>query len=124
MKIPVPVEAETFDVFDVQQLTRATSLESVVAVDVVDVVPHQVSEIHRHNNADTVLYIVAGEANVIVDDTKHAVRTGDRVHIPPGAFHGVVTEGVPLRFLSVQTPPILCKETGNLDLEYKNAGDA
>lgn len=111
------LERELHDVFNVMQLTRGTDLEHDVGVDLVDLDPGQTSQIHRHNRAETVLYIMDGDGIVVIDDTHHAVTAGDRIRIRPGQFHGVRTGADPLTFLSVQTPPILDKATGTLDLE-------
>lgn len=110
-------DAETSDVFHVTQVTRDTPLEDIVGADVVSVDPHQTSSVHRHNHAETVLYIIEGEGVVRVEDEDVAVRAGQRVLIRPGQFHGVTTGDSSLRFLSVQSPPILNKARGTLDFE-------
>ena len=115
---------ELHDVFHVMQLTRDTPLESLVGVDLVSLEPGQTSQIHRHNRAETVLYMLDGAGVVVVGDTDHAVTAGDRIRIPAGAFHGVRTGDHSLRFLSVQSPPILDESTGVLDLEPNDASPA
>lgn len=111
------LESELHDVFRVTQLTRGTELESLVGVDHVTLEPGQASQTHRHNRAETVLYIVAGAGTVVIEDADHDVTTGDRIRIRPGEFHGVRTGDDPLTFISVQSPPILDQSTGTLDLE-------
>lgn len=108
---------ERFDVFEVTQITRGTPLESVVAADMVSVAPGQESQVHRHNEAETVLWILDGSGIVLVGESSLRVSKGARVLIGKGIFHGVRTEGESLTFLSVQSPPILDKATGTLDLE-------
>lgn len=105
-----------FDVFQVSQLTRESSLEDSVAVDDVIIRPGQISKIHRHVQSDTLLYIVEGKGEVMVDDDVISVSAGDRVQIRPGQNHGVQTGSDSLHFISIQTPPILNKKTGVLDL--------
>ena len=112
-KVPV----ERYDVFDVMQLTRGTPLQNRVAADWVSIGPHQVSNVHRHNRSETVLFIIQGQAEARVGDRRFEVRTGDQVVIRAGEFHGFVTQADPLVFLSVQTPPIFDETTGVLDLE-------
>jgi len=109
--------SEHFDVFDVTQITRGTLLESVVAADLVSVAPGQTSQVHRHNQAETVLLILEGSGTVLVGDSDVPVSKGARVLIGKGVFHGVRTEGESLTFLSVQSPPILDQAKGTLDLE-------
>jgi mannose-6-phosphate isomerase-like protein (cupin superfamily) len=113
------VPCEQFDVFQVAQITRGTPMEHTVAVDVVFVPPGKSSEIHRHNGTDSVLYILEGSGTVIVGESSLEVRKGARIFIGKGVYHGVRTEGEGegLSFLSVQSPPILDKERGRLDLE-------
>jgi mannose-6-phosphate isomerase-like protein (cupin superfamily) len=108
---------EQFGVFLVTQVTRGTPLEHLVAVDLVTVAPGQTSEVHRHNQAETVLLILDGEGVVRVGDDELAVAGGARVLIGKGVFHGVRTADRPLTFLSVQSPPILDKAHDRLDLE-------
>lgn len=111
------LDVELHDVFHVMQLTRGTALESEVAADLVTVDPHQRSQIHRHNLAETVLYFLDGAATVTVGEREVAVVAGDRVTIGKGEFHGVATSEAGCRFLSVQIPPILNATTGFRDLE-------
>jgi mannose-6-phosphate isomerase-like protein (cupin superfamily) len=108
---------ERFDVFDVQQVTRGTALESVVAADMVSIGPHARSQVHRHLRSETVLFILEGTAVAIVGDDRIDVQAGDRVLIGRGVYHGFETAASALRFLSVQSPPILDESTGQLDLE-------
>lgn len=110
---------ERYDVFEVTQVTRGTPLESVVAADLVSVGPGSSSEVHRHNQAETVLVILDGSGTVLVGDESLRVSKGARILIGKGVFHGVRTEGDSLTFLSVQSPPILDKAHGTLDLEPK-----
>jgi len=114
-----PPPTEIYGVFNVKQLTRNTALESLVAVDDVMLETHTISEIHRHNNSETVLSILEGEGIVIVDEEEFKVSKGDRICIPKGAYHGVKTDTLSLRFISVQVPPILDESHGSLDLEVK-----
>jgi mannose-6-phosphate isomerase-like protein (cupin superfamily) len=118
-KLNASVQPEIFDVFQVSQLTRGTSLEDSVAVDDVTIRPDQSSKIHRHVQSDTVLYMVEGKGEIIIDDQIIPVAIGDRVHIRPGQFHGVRTGGHSLHFISIQMPPILNRKTGVLDLEER-----
>jgi len=108
---------ERQDVFDVLQVCRGTPLESLVGADIVEVGPASESSIHRHNHAETVLYILDGEAEVVVGDLVVPVHKGHRIRVGKGVFHGFRTHEHSVQFLSVQSPPILDKATGNRDLE-------
>lgn len=111
------LEVELHDVFHVQQLTRGTELEPMVGADMVTVDPGKTSQIHRHNIAETVLFVMGGRGFVHIEGVDHEVAAGDRIRIRPGEFHGVRTTDSPLWFLSVQSPPILEEATGAYDLE-------
>lgn len=111
------LEVERHDTFDVMQVTRGTDLEEVVGADLVGMDAGLSSGVHRHNLAETVLYFLDGEADVVVGDDVVHVRRGDRLLIGRGVFHGVRTPSSSVRFLSVQSPPILNKTTGFRDLE-------
>ncbi|MDE2765131.1 MAG: cupin domain-containing protein [Chloroflexota bacterium] len=117
MTSPTRPASERNDVFDVLQVARGTELEDIVGADVVGVEPHSVSQIHRHNLAETVLFILAGSGTVRAGDEDVPVREGDRLLIPKGTYHGVRTGAEALRFLSVQSPPILNRARDTLDLE-------
>lgn len=107
---------EHVDVFDVVQVAAGTPLESALAADVVVVAAGSTSGTHRHNRAETVLFMLGGSGAVVVDGEPVPVVTGDRVLVGAGVFHGITTTDEALTFLSVQSPPILDAE-GHLDLE-------
>jgi quercetin dioxygenase-like cupin family protein len=109
--------SEAFGVFEVVQITRGTPLEHVVAADLVTIPPRKTSEIHRHNNTESVLLILEGSGTILVGKSSYSVRKGARIIIGKGIFHGVRTGSEALTFLSVQAPPILDRERGVLDLE-------
>jgi mannose-6-phosphate isomerase-like protein (cupin superfamily) len=113
---------EHHDVFEVTQITRGTLLESVVAADLVSIAPGRASEVHRHNEAETVLLILDGSGTVLVGESSLHLSKGARVLIGKGVFHGVRTERESLTFLSIQSPPILDKAQGTLDLEPLKSG--
>lgn len=60
-----------------------------------------------------------GSGEVLLNDTYNVVpvSAGQRIHVGKGVFHAVRTLDEPLRFLSVQSPPILDKAAGTRDLE-------
>lgn len=114
---PSNPQPETYDVFNVTQITRDTVLENDIAADYVTLEPHKNSEIHRHNKAETVIYILEGTGTIRVGENDVDVKPGDRIYIPKGTFHGVSTNENGLKFISIQMPPILDKSRDHLDLE-------
>lgn len=112
------LEAELHDVFNVTQVTRGSPIEAHVGADLVKMKPSQASRTHRHNFSETVLYFINGAATVFVEGAPHRVCGGNRILIHAGEYHSVSTaETRGCEFLSVQTPPILNKDTGFHDLE-------
>lgn len=73
----------------------------------------------RHDVFDVqqLTYGTALQSVVAAEETEHRVRVGDRVLIPAATLHGVSTDDGPLRFLSMQSPPILDEEAGTYDME-------
>jgi quercetin dioxygenase-like cupin family protein len=114
---PVP---EKHDVFRVVQLSPGTVLEETIGADSVEIGPHSSSEIHRHNDSETVLFIIAGQAIVILDEEETPVRAGDRIYIGRGVFHGFRTSEQALTFVSIQVPPILDRKQGIFDREIRS----
>lgn len=115
----LPVELHD-GVFNVLQVTRATNLEHRVGADLVTVYPGSQSHSHRHNKAETVLFITGGSGEILLNETGDPVPVskGDRIIIRAGQYHAVKTLEDTLEFLSVQSPPILDASTGQLDLEW------
>ena len=119
-RIETNLVSELHDVFNVIQVTRGTPIEAEVGADMVSMDPNQASQTHRHNLSETVLYFLAGNATVFVNDQPHQVTKGDRILVRQAEYHSVSTgseEGC--EFLSVQTPPILNITTGFRDLETR-----
>lgn len=109
------------DVFHVTQLTQDTELAGIVAADLVTMDPGQRSGVHRHNDAETVLYFLRGNATVVLDDEEFHVSPGTRVRVGAGVFHGVNSHDAEVEFISVQSPPILDAATGRLDFERRGS---
>ena len=61
---------------------------------------------HNHPGADEVIYAISGEGKQMVDDGEpFAIKEGDSVYIPKGAWHSTVnTTWRPLRLIVTYTP--------------------
>jgi oxalate decarboxylase/phosphoglucose isomerase-like protein (cupin superfamily) len=61
---------------------------------------------HNHEHSDEILYILAGEGDQMVDDREpFAVRPGQTVFIPKGAFHSTLNTGYePMVILAIYAP--------------------
>ena len=72
---------------------------------------------HYHENSSAVIYMILGEGMLVLGDNKLPYRPGMRLDIPAKVAHGFITHTKTL-FLSIQSPPILNRETGKVDLHY------
>jgi oxalate decarboxylase/phosphoglucose isomerase-like protein (cupin superfamily) len=61
---------------------------------------------HNHPEAEEVIYVISGEARQMVDDGEpFAIKEGDAVHIPKGAWHSTYNRTWrPLRLIVTYTP--------------------
>ena len=60
--------------------------------------------LHRHVEVDEVLYVVAGEGTVTIDQKDHAVKPAWYILVPRGLSHSIARSGrTPLVLLSVQS---------------------
>jgi mannose-6-phosphate isomerase-like protein (cupin superfamily) len=116
IKFDVP-HPQQFNVFMVTQLAPDTFVEGVAGLDFVVVPAKSVSEVHRHNHSDNVIYVLNGSARALLDGETYDISRGMRVVIPKGVGHGFITGDEPLEFISVQVPPILNEADGVFDRE-------
>jgi len=61
---------------------------------------------HNHPGADEVIYVISGQGRQMVDDGQpFAIKEGDSVYIPKGAWHSTDnTTWRPLRLIVTYTP--------------------
>jgi oxalate decarboxylase/phosphoglucose isomerase-like protein (cupin superfamily) len=104
---PAALPTMTFDWGVIKPLV-ATENTDDPAVSMMHVVllPGQGHERHNHPDADEILYVLAGTGDQMVDDAQaFAVRPGQAVWIPKGAFHSTVNTGwEPMSILAVYAP--------------------
>jgi quercetin dioxygenase-like cupin family protein len=111
------VVPQQFNVFHVCQLTPGTFLSGIAGIDYIEIPPHSVSEVHRHNESDAILFVISGSATAELDGERHEMLPGMRILIPKGVAHGFRTDEHKLQFVSVQVPPIQDNERGRFDRE-------
>jgi mannose-6-phosphate isomerase-like protein (cupin superfamily) len=62
-------------------------------------------KLHKHESHSEQVYVIAGEADMVLGDKTIHIRAGDVVFIPKGTPHSArVTSKEPLKILSVQAP--------------------
>jgi mannose-6-phosphate isomerase-like protein (cupin superfamily) len=68
--------------------------------------PRGYAEVHVHEVAENLYYILQGKGIVELDGVRHLVEPHMVIHIPPGVHHGIFNTGVEdLVFLVVASPP-------------------
>lgn len=118
---------ERFDVFKLGIFKVTNSLlsvigdESIYPVDeIVELVKLQASARYRphyHHYSCAVIYMIIGEGDLLLANEKIPYQPGMRIDIPKNTPHGFLTNSETL-FLSIQTPPIRNRQTGEVDLHY------
>jgi oxalate decarboxylase/phosphoglucose isomerase-like protein (cupin superfamily) len=105
---PDTLPTMTFDWGVIKPLVSADSTDEPPDVSLMQVVllPGQGHERHNHPASDEILYILAGTGDQMVDDGEpFAVRPGQAVWIPKGAFHSTVNNGwEPMVLLAIYAP--------------------
>ncbi len=68
--------------------------------------PKGYAEVHVHEVAENVYYVLKGKGIVELDGKKHLVEPHMVIHIPPGVRHGIFNTGLEdLVFIVVACPP-------------------
>ncbi|WP_327092937.1 cupin domain-containing protein [Nonomuraea sp. NBC_01738] len=88
---------------------------------------------HNHPHAEEIIYVISGEAlQTVGDGEPFAIREGDTVHIPAGAYHSTFNATWrPLRLIVTYTPggeekalegaPDYCLHEAGVVAEWKRA---
>jgi oxalate decarboxylase/phosphoglucose isomerase-like protein (cupin superfamily) len=104
---PAALPTMTFDWGVIKPLV-ATDNTDDPAVSMMHVVllPGQGHERHNHPASDEILYFLSGDGEQMVDDGEpFAVRPGQAVFIPKGAFHSTMNRGwEPMAILAIYAP--------------------
>lgn len=111
------VAPQLFNVFNVCQISPGTFLSGIAGIDFIEILPQSVSEIHRHNESDAILFVISGSAKAELDNQRYDLQPGMRILIPKGVTHGFRTYEDIFQFISVQIPPIQDIEQGRFDRE-------
>jgi mannose-6-phosphate isomerase-like protein (cupin superfamily) len=74
--------------------------------------PGQATQRHYHRETEEFYYLLEGSGEMEIDGERAAVRPGDAVLVPPGAWHEIrADEGSELRFLCCCAPPYRHEDT-------------
>jgi quercetin dioxygenase-like cupin family protein len=72
---------------------------------------------HKHKNSEAKLHIILGKGLIILDGKEIKFKPGDSFEVGKGMSHGFKIENQTL-LLSIQKPPIIDQNSGEVDLEY------
>lgn len=104
---PATLPTMTFDWGVIKPLVASDNTEgAAVSMMHVILLPGKGHERHNHPDADEILYILAGEGDQMVDDGEpFAVRGGQTLYVPRGAFHSTLNTGYePMVILAIYAP--------------------
>ena len=62
-------------------------------------------QVHQHQEADEVLFVLDGTGFGILDDVRAPVEKGSAIYVPKGVWHGVENRNSELLLLWVVAPP-------------------
>jgi oxalate decarboxylase/phosphoglucose isomerase-like protein (cupin superfamily) len=87
-------------------VSTANTEEPAVSLMHVVLLPGQGHERHNHPDSDEILYFLSGQGEQMVDDGEpFAVRPGQAVFIPKGAFHSTINSSwEPMAILAIYAP--------------------
>lgn len=67
--------------------------------------PGESEEMHYHNYAKQVFYILCGSATIIVENNAFNLNTGDSLHVPAGKIHKFINNSnANVEFIVISTP--------------------
>jgi mannose-6-phosphate isomerase-like protein (cupin superfamily) len=66
--------------------------------------------LHKHEVHAETVYIISGEASMVLNQDTILVKTGDLIDIPANTQHAVTVTKRPLKVLSVQSPEFFGKD--------------
>lgn len=72
---------------------------------------------HLHKYSEAMIYIIAGQGELLLGEEKLTYQPGMRVPLPKNVAHGFVTDTETV-FLSRQSPPIYSRKNQTVDLHY------
>lgn len=107
------------EIFDLYQcgIFKNSFLEE--NIELVELQPQSEYSPHSHQKSCAVVYIISGTGLFQLAEDLIEYHPGMRIDIPAGVLHGFKTN-TPTLFLSIQSPPIINPENGEIDFHYDN----
>lgn len=107
------------EIFDLYQCGIFNNNCTEENVELVELQPLSEYRPHFHKKSSAVVYVISGTGFFQLAENSIAYKPGIRIDIPAGVIHGFKTN-TPTLFLSIQSPPIINPDNGDIDLHYVN----
>jgi quercetin dioxygenase-like cupin family protein len=102
LKVDNPTPGKVYRQEILTQDHRANELGGIFGI----IVARSKGDYHYHNQRESLLLIISGEAVEYVEGKEHAIKAGDVIFVPPGEKHTIVNRSDnDLRFLEFFTHP-------------------
>ena len=110
---------EIFDLYQCGVFKKQSIEETVELVELQQKLEYRP---HYHEKSSAVVYVISGTGLFQLAENLIDYKPGLRIDIPAGVVHGFKTK-TPTLFLSIQSPPIIHPENGEIDLHYEKEGN-
>ena len=108
--------AERFDLLQAGLFQRGEQEEQV---ELVRLEPNAKYAPHYHKKSAAIIYLIAGNGTIVLGAIEKTYQANQCITIPAGMRHGFKTNSETV-FLSIQTPSIIDKQTGEIDIYYES----
>jgi quercetin dioxygenase-like cupin family protein len=115
----VSKQAHDQEIFDLYQCGIFNNNFTEENVELVELQPLSEYSPHFHKNSSAVVYVISGTGFFQLAGNLIEYKPGIRIDIPAGVIHSFKTN-TPTLFLSIQSPPIINPDNGEIDLHYEN----
>jgi quercetin dioxygenase-like cupin family protein len=109
--------ANVEEIFDLYQCGIFNNSSFEEHIELVELQPQSEYTPHYHEKSSAVVYLISGMGLFQLADDLFEYKPGMRIDIPARVLHGFKTK-TPTLFLSIQSPPIINPENGEIDLHY------
>ena len=107
------------EIFDLYQCGIFNNSSFEENIEFVELQPQSEYSSHYHKKSSAVVYVISGTGLFQLAKNLIDYKPGIRIDIPAGVLHGFKTK-TPTLFLSIQSPPIINPDNGEIDLHYEN----
>ncbi|OGT45139.1 MAG: hypothetical protein A3E83_07630 [Gammaproteobacteria bacterium RIFCSPHIGHO2_12_FULL_41_20] len=115
----VSKQAQAEEIFDLYQCGIFKNRSFEENIELVELRPESEYSPHFHKKSSAVVYVISGTGLFQLGENLIEYQPGIRIDIAAGVLHGFKTK-TPTLFLSIQSPPIINPENGEIDLHYEN----